>query len=80
MRRERSRVRTRSEADDDVPEHLKCTVCYDAPYGGIEQCSRGEHNIVPYLRIEHKFSGRRRRALRRHVYRGGEFPPPRATA
>ena len=50
MARERSsrgRVRTRAEVDDDVPEHLKCTVCFDAPIGRIEQCSAGEHNSAP---------------------------------
>ena len=46
-RSSRGCVRTRAEADDDVPEHLKCTVCFDAPYGRIEQCSEGEHNTAP---------------------------------
>ena len=52
--RERSshgRVRTRAEADDDVPEHLKCSVCLDAPCGRIEQCASGEHKKHP--RDEH---------------------------
>jgi hypothetical protein len=37
------RVRARAEDGDGVPEHLKCSVCLDAPSGRIEQCTNGEH-------------------------------------
>ena len=47
-RSSRGRVRTRAESDDDVPEHLKCTVCLDAPFGRIEQCQSGEHKKDPW--------------------------------
>ena len=46
----RGRVRARAE-DDGVPEHLKCSVCLDAPWGRIEQCANGEpiYNSVKRL-------------------------------
>jgi hypothetical protein len=38
------RVHARADAEDDgVPEHLRCSVCLDAPSGRIEQCTNGEH-------------------------------------
>jgi len=39
-----SRGQVHARADNDVPEHLKCSVCLDAPCGRIEQCANGEHN------------------------------------
>jgi hypothetical protein len=38
-----SRGQVRARADNDVPEHLRCSVCLDAPCGRIEQCANGEH-------------------------------------
>jgi len=39
-----SRGQVRARDDDEVPEHLQCSVCLSAPFGRIEQCTNGEHN------------------------------------
>jgi hypothetical protein len=41
----RGRVRARVD-DDEVPEHLRCSVCLDAPCGRIEQCTNGEYHTT----------------------------------
>jgi len=63
----RGRVRAREFYGDGVPEHLKCSVCLDAPCGRIEQCTNGEHNIAHPLRT---------RPSRRQPPRMTVFSPP----
>jgi hypothetical protein len=49
-----ARGEVRARADDDVPEHLTCCVCRDAPCGRIEQCANGEFVILP-LALAHLY-------------------------
>jgi hypothetical protein len=36
-----TRTRADAAADDDVPDHLLCCVCFDAPAGRVESCLNG---------------------------------------